>query len=59
MDGAVAGLSHDPGMMAYPHYPQQYYYPEAYGYAHNPYVDMSQVRHYEMYPPPPEGAVYY
>ncbi|KAG5639708.1 hypothetical protein H0H81_005891 [Sphagnurus paluster] len=58
----------DPAMMAYAHYPQhqhqqphqqQYYYPEAYGYAHNPYMDMSQLRPYEMYPPPPEGTVYY
>ncbi|KAG5648811.1 hypothetical protein DXG03_000160 [Asterophora parasitica] len=60
-EGSADGMGshpHDQAMM-YQHYPPQFYYPaDPYGYAHNPYVDMSQV-HYEMYPPPPEGTVYY
>ncbi|KAG6856777.1 hypothetical protein H0H87_000745 [Tephrocybe sp. NHM501043] len=56
-EGAM-DVQHDP-MMAYAQYPQQqYYYPEAYGYVHNPYMDMQHVQPYEMYPPH-EGAVYY
>ena len=52
----------DPAMMGYSHYPQPYYYPEAYGYV--PYMDMSQQpSQYEIYPAadsvPPQGAVYY
>lgn len=52
-DRAIDGVQHDPAMMAYAQYPQQqYYYPEAYGYAYNPYVDMQHVQPYE-------GTVYY
>ncbi|GLB34096.1 putative CASC3/Barentsz eIF4AIII binding protein [Lyophyllum shimeji] len=63
MEGAdgspLEGHQHDPAMMGYAQYPHHYYYPDAYGgYTHNPYVDMSHARPYEMYPPP-EGAVYY
>ncbi|KAF9266316.1 hypothetical protein L218DRAFT_106792 [Marasmius fiardii PR-910] len=48
----------DPPMVAYNPY-QQYYYPEAYGYA--PYMDMSQMGQYGMYPPDhiPQGTVFY
>ena len=60
--GRVAPQSStDPAVMSYPLYQHQYYYPEAYGYS--PYMDMSQVTPYEMYPPdprvPPTQAVYY
>lgn len=54
-----AGQHQDPSMMTYSPY-QQYYYPDAYGY--NPYMDMSQVGPYEMYPPDPRASqptVYY
>ncbi|KAG6884827.1 hypothetical protein C0993_008000 [Termitomyces sp. T159_Od127] len=53
-EGAVDGVQHDPAMMAYAQYPQQqqYYYPEAYGYAFNPYMDMQHIQPYE-------GTVYY
>ena len=50
----------DPALMGYSPYPQQYYYPEAYGYP--TYMDMSQVGQYEMYPSEPQapqGTVYY
>ncbi|KAF8076694.1 hypothetical protein FPV67DRAFT_428539 [Lyophyllum atratum] len=60
VDGSAAP-QHDQGMMGYAQYhPQQYYYPDAYGgYAPNPYMDLSHARPYEMYPPPPEGTIYY
>ncbi|KAG6896625.1 hypothetical protein C0992_007031 [Termitomyces sp. T32_za158] len=52
-EGTIDGIQHDPAMMTYAQYPQQqYYYPEAYGYAYNPYVDMQHVQPYE-------GTVYY
>jgi len=51
----------DPAMVAYSHYSQPYYYPEAYNYV--PYMEVSpQVGQYEMYsndPLPPQGTVYY
>ncbi|KAJ4479161.1 hypothetical protein J3R30DRAFT_2726859 [Lentinula aciculospora] len=37
-------------------YYNPYYYPDP-SYGYNPYIDMSQVAPYEMYPP--QGAVYY
>ncbi|KAG6830512.1 hypothetical protein H0H92_000353 [Tricholoma furcatifolium] len=62
VEGTESGameMQHDPAMMAYAPYPQQpYYYHDAYGYAHNPYLDMQHAQAYEMYPPP-EGTVYY
>jgi hypothetical protein len=44
---------------AYNPYEQQYYYPDAYAY--NPYMDMSQMGQYGMYPQDhiPQGTVYY
>jgi len=53
-------------MMGYmPYTPNPYHYPSpdpyGIGSGYNPYeyVDMSQVAPYEMYPPPPQGTVYY
>ncbi|KAG6861577.1 hypothetical protein C0995_014873 [Termitomyces sp. Mi166 len=47
-EGMVDGTQHDPAMMAYAPYPQQqYYYPETYGYAYNPYMDMQHVQPYD------------
>ncbi|KAH0587919.1 hypothetical protein J132_00351 [Termitomyces sp. J132] len=53
VEGMIDGIQHDPAMMGYAPYPQQqYYYPEAYGYAYNPYMDMQHVQSYD-------GTVYY
>ncbi|RDB20070.1 hypothetical protein Hypma_012828 [Hypsizygus marmoreus] len=62
VDGIDGGMANgEQAMLAYPQYPQ-YYYPDAYG-GYAPYMDMSQMGQYEMYPQdgvgPPQGAVYY
>ena len=57
-EGSTANHHPQDPMIAY-QYPQHYYYPEPY---FSPYVDMTQVGQYEMYPSDgytPQGAVYY
>ncbi|KAF8640091.1 hypothetical protein AX17_001329 [Amanita inopinata Kibby_2008] len=59
VNGDLSNQQHaDTHMVPYPSY-QPYYYPESYGYY--PYVDMSQVGQYDMYPSDPRsaGTVYY
>jgi hypothetical protein len=52
---AARSQTMDAGVMSYPPYQQQYYYPPEH-YSYSQYVDMSQVTQYDMYPSDPNAA---